>query len=117
MTASRRLAKLPLLLIALAVLLAALALAPEVQAQETDGVKPALSVSDPPSANGLTLTLTYDEPLDATSEPAASDFEVLVNGTARTVAGVVVSGSAVTLTLETSLKVGQTVTVSYTPGE
>ena len=116
MTASRRLAKLPLLLIALAVLLAALALAPEVQAQETDGVKPALSVSDPPSANGLTLTLTYDEPLDGTSEPAASDFEVLVNGTARTVAGVVVSGSAVTLTLETSLKVGQTVTVSYTPG-
>ncbi len=84
--------------------------------QETDAVKPALADADPPLANGLTLALTYDEPLDATSEPAPSDFEVLVNSTARTVSTVAVSDSAVTLTLESSLTVGQTVTVSYTPG-
>ena len=84
--------------------------------QQTDGVKPALSVTDPPLVNGLTLTLTYDEPLDATSEPAPSDFEILVNSGVRPVAAVVVSGSAVTLTLESSVTIAQTVTVSYTPG-
>ena len=84
--------------------------------QQTDGVKPVLSVADPPLANGLTLTLTYDEPLDTTSEPAPSDFEILVNSGVRPVAAVVVSGSAVTLTLESSLTIGQTVTVTYTPG-
>ena len=84
--------------------------------QQTDGVKPVLSVTDPPLANGLTLTLTYDEHLDATSEPAPSDFEILVNSGVRPVAAVVVSGSAVTLTLESSLTTGQTVTVTYTPG-
>ena len=84
--------------------------------QQTDGVKPVLSVTDPPLANGLTLTLTYDEPLDATSEPAPSDFEILVNSGVRPVAAVVVSGSAVTLTLESSLTTGQNVTVTYTPG-
>ena len=71
------------------------------------------------TVNGAKVTLTYDRALDTTSTPAASDFTVTVAGSAVSLAGtnpVVVSGSAVTLTLASAVTSGQTVTVSYTPG-
>ena len=52
------------------------------------------------------LTLTYGEALDEDSAPAADAFTVTVAGTARTVDAVVVSGSAVTLTLASAVDGG-----------
>ena len=64
-----------------------------------------------------TLTLTYGEALDETSEPALDAFAVTVEGTERSVSGVSVSGRAVTLTLSSAVTVAQEVTVTYTvPG-
>ena len=65
---------------------------------------------------GATLTLLYDEALDEDSEPAATDFAVTVAGSARTVSGVDVTGSAVVLTLSSAVIAGQAVRVSYTKG-
>ena len=59
------------------------------------------------------LTLTYNEPLDTGSTPAASRFTVQVNGNTRTVTGVRVAGSAVRLTLSSAVGENDEVTVSY----
>jgi len=77
--------------------------------------------TSPPSlqtavVDGATLTLTYDEPLDTSSVPAATDFTVNVNSSAATVNNVAVSGTTVTLTLAAAVNAGDTVTVSYTAG-
>ena len=66
--------------------------------------------------SNTTLTLTYDEALDAGSVPAGTAFTVKVNGTAVNLATsnpVAVSGSTVTLTLAVAVGSGKTVTVSY----
>ena len=82
-----------------------------------DMTAPALS-TPPPSVNGATLTLTYDEALDRRSVPGADAFTVEVDGsevglaTGRPVA---VSGSAVTLTLASAVTAGQAVTLDYAP--
>ena len=68
------------------------------------------------TVNGSTLTLTYNEPLDGASVPAASDFAVTAAGSSTTVQGVGVAGSAVTLTLATAVEANQAVTLAYTPG-
>ena len=69
------------------------------------------------AVDGATLTLTYGEPLDGSSRPASGDFTVQVDGSGRTVAGVLVSGSTVTLTLDPAVEHGETgIRVSYTPG-
>ena len=60
------------------------------------------------------LTLVFDEALDGGSEPAAPAFTVSVGGEARSVDGVSISQSAVTLTLSPAVTSGQTVTVGYT---
>ena len=66
---------------------------------------------------GATLTLTYNEPLDAASTPAAAAFAVTVSGGASPgVSGVQVSGATLTLTLAPPAAAGVSVTVSYTPG-
>jgi uncharacterized repeat protein (TIGR02059 family) len=65
------------------------------------------------STDGLTLVLTFDEALSATSA-AASAFTVNVAGALRSVSGVTVSGSSVSLTLSSPVLTGQAVTVSYT---
>ena len=65
------------------------------------------------TVNGSALVLTYDEPLDTASTPAAGDFTVTVAGTARTVSSVAVAGSAVTLTLSSAVTAGQTVVLAY----
>lgn len=75
---------------------------------------------DPPpvfqsaAVDGNTLVLMYDEALDATNLPAGGAFSVLVNSVARSVTGVAVSGSNVTLTLASAVAFGETVTVAYT---
>ena len=81
---------------------------------KVDGVKP---VFESASVNGATLTLTYGEALDGRSTPVALAFTVNVAGSGRAVSRVAVSGSAVTLTLEPEVGVGQAVRITYrTPG-
>ena len=67
--------------------------------------------------NGQSLVLTYDEPLDEASVPAASAYTVNVDGTDVSLAAtnpVAVSGSSVTLRTAAVVDPGATVTVSYT---
>ncbi len=80
---------------------------------KVDGVKPALAVSGGAVVNGATLTLTYGEALDGSSRPVALAFTVNVDGAERTVSRVAVSGTAVTLTLESEVGVGQVVRLDY----
>ena len=64
---------------------------------------------------GTTLTLTFDDMLDATSTPAASAFRVMAGAsTILEVASVSISGMAVTLTLRAAAEEGETITVAYT---
>ena len=103
----------------------------EVTVQVSDGANPVegaltvrlLDVDDsapmlsPPTVNGTTLTLTYDEPLDRSSAPDAGDFTVTGGDQARAVSRVVVRGMAVLLTLDAGAEHGETgIQVSYTPG-
>ncbi|WP_265013496.1 SwmB domain-containing protein, partial [Moraxella catarrhalis] len=62
---------------------------------------------------GTTLTVTFDEPLDAANPPAKEDFTVKVGGKAVTPTKVTVEGDKVKLTLPEPAKKGDTVTVSY----
>ena len=72
------------------------------------------------AADGVTLTLTYDKALDATSVPGATAFTVKVNTVERGLAAtnpVAVTGSTVVLKLATLARAGTAVTASYTkPG-
>ena len=82
---------------------------------KVDGVKPELATAVGAVANGATLTLTYDEPLDGTSMPAASAFTVAGGSQSRTVTGVRVSGSTVELTVDPAVEQAETgIRVSYT---
>ena len=66
------------------------------------------------TTTALALGLTYDEALDADSEPAPSAFSVTVNGASRTVTGVSVGDTKVLLTLAPAVRAGDLVRVSYT---
>ena len=80
---------------------------------KVDGVRPAFVSA---AVDGAALTLTYGEALDGGSRPAPGDFTVQVDGTARSVSGVSVSGSVVILTLNPAVEHGDTgIRVSYTP--
>ena len=81
-------------------------------AHRVDGVRPAFVSA---AVDGAALTLTYGEALDGGSEPASGEFTVTVGGSGRTVAGVLVSGSTVTLRLDPAVEHGDTgIRVSYT---
>ena len=80
---------------------------------EVDAVAPEL-VSAVIPADGLSLTLTYDEPLDTGSVPAAGDFAL--SGTAAGVDSVDVIGSTVVLELDAEVTEDDAVAVDYTPG-
>ena len=85
-----------------------------IRLEDVDDTPPALSSA---SVNGAPLTLTYDEALDEGSRPAPGDFTVQVDGSGRSVSGVLISGSVVTLTLNPAVEHGETgIQVSYTPG-
>ena len=81
---------------------------------KVDGVRPSFLSA---AADGASLTLTYGEALDGGSRPAPGDFTVEVGGSGRSVTGVSISGSVVTLTLNPAVEHGDTgIRVSYTPG-
>ena len=81
---------------------------------KVDGVRPVFVSA---AVDDSSLTLTYGETLDGGSRPAPGDFTVEVDGAGRSVTGVSVSGSVVTLTLSTAVEHGDTgIRVSYTPG-
>ena len=83
----------------------------EVTATPQETVAPSPSAA---TVDGATLTITFDEPLDAGETPENSAFAVTVAGSSRGVDTVSVSGSAVTLTLASAVAAGETVTVDYT---
>ena len=66
------------------------------------------------TTTALALGLTYDEALDADSEPAPSAFTVTVDGASRAVTGVALDETKVTLTLAPAVRAGDLVRVSYT---
>ena len=81
---------------------------------KVDGVRPELSSA---AADGSSLRLTYGEALDEGSRPAPGDFTVQVDGSGRSVSGVLISGSVVTLTLNPAVEHGEAgIQVSYTTG-
>ena len=81
--------------------------------RKVDGVRPEVESAE---VDGDQLVLTYDETLRDDSVPAAGDFAVMVAGAARSVSGVALSGSEITLTLASAVTTEQTVTVAYTAG-
>jgi len=89
----------------------------ELHGTYSSGGGPPLDLTPPSlissAVNGATLTLGYDEPLDAGSVPAVGAYAVVVDATLRAVGTVGVSGSTVTLTLSSPVTSGQTVTASY----
>ena len=66
-------------------------------------------------ADGETITLTFDEPLDEASVPAPGDFFVVVGPDRRDVAGggVAIDGAAVRLTLSWPAAAGERVILRY----
>ena len=85
--------------------------AAEAAATPRDRVAPTLSDA---TVDGASLTLTFGEALDESSVPAAGAFSVTVEGVARTVDGILIAGSTVTLTLASAVAHGETATVRYT---
>ena len=78
------------------------------------------------TVDGATLTMVFDADLAPSyTEPAAAEFVVKADGVAVSVADVSVadgdagsdSGNTISLTLATPVTAGQTVTVSYAPGD
>ena len=80
----------------------------------SDTTPPALSSA---TIDGAMVLLTYNEPLDEASVPYASNFYVTVDDVPRQVNAVSVTGSQVTLTLQSGVGAGQTVKLSYTVGD
>ena len=79
---------------------------------KVDGVRPSLLSA---AVDGSSLALTYGEALDGGSRPASGDFTVEVDGSGRSVTGVSISGSVVTLTLNPVVEHGDPgIRVSYT---
>ena len=79
---------------------------------QVDGVRPAFVSA---AVDGSSLTLSYGEVLDGGSRPASGDFTVEVEGSGRSVSGVSLSGSVVTLFLNPAVEHGDTgIRVSYT---
>jgi|GEM_PF-2520751 len=62
------------------------------------------------------LTLTYDEPLNPSSQPGSGNFAILADGSGIAVTGISIAGNAVTLTLASAPAETATVTLNYAPG-
>ena len=117
----------PVLLAFAAALILLLSAGAEAVDAQADTVAPELATMDPAvlAADGLTLTLTYNEALNTSSVPASTAFEVKATppgtgaseGTVAvaTTGGVAVTGSTVVLTLSRPIAHSDTsVKVSYT---
>ena len=85
---------------------------PHARAQ-SDSTDPLLLATN---VDGTSLVLIYNELLNESSTPAASDFTVDIGGTDYTPASAAVLGAEVALTLSTGATMGDTVTVDYTAG-
>ena len=87
--------------------------------QPVSGLKPRLV--PPPTVDGSTLTLTFNEEMDPGATPGNWLFHVAVNGERRHLArsgGVAIDGKTVRLTLRSAVTSGgDTVTVRYTRPE
>ena len=84
---------------------------------KVDAVKPELAATGGAVVNGTTLRLTYNEPLGGSSTPEPGDFTVDGGDHARMVTRVLVSGTAVELTLDPGAEHEEAgIRVSYTPG-
>ena len=85
--------------------------------QFEDNIPPQPSAA---TINGATLTLTFSETLDPGSIPSPTAFEVTVTAPGQAVSsmpkvtGVALGGATVTLTLDTSVRRQDTVTLAYT---
>ena len=77
---------------------------------KVDGVLPNFASL---TAVGNRIVLTLGEPLDSSPKPAPEDFTVTVDGTPRDVTAVSVSGSTVTLTLDSAVSAGEAVAITY----
>ena len=73
-----------------------------------DRTPPAVSSA---TVDGTTLVVTFDEPLDASSAPAGSAFTVSGGRTGTGTAAI--SGATATVTLDSAVETGETVTASY----
>lgn len=82
------------------------------QAIVIDTTAPTLSSATANTA-GTQVTLTFNEPLNATTA-VAGDFAVSVGTTSFTVSSISVSGSTVILTLGTPAAIGDVISVAYT---
>ena len=81
--------------------------------QNFDATPPSLQVAN---VDGTSLVIIYDELLDESSTPAASDYTVDIGGTDYTPSSVAVRGAEVALTLSTGAASGDTVALDYTKG-
>ena len=84
------------------------------QSQPTDSTAPSFLRAEIITSTPGTLTLYYDENLDAGSVPSVGDYDVQVNSIANAVTNIQLDGRKVILTLTSNVTTGQTVTVSYT---
>ena len=77
---------------------------------------PATPVFFSAAVDGTTLTVTFDQPLDASRVPAPDAIYVTVNDARRNVVsgGVAIDGNTVSLTLASAVSHGDRVTVRYT---
>lgn len=65
------------------------------------------------TASGTTVTIKYNEALSTYNIPGTFQYSVLVDGSARTVSSLRISGDSVILTLSSSVLANQKVRVSY----
>ena len=86
---------------------------PQARAQVFDATPPSLQVAN---VDGSSLVIIYDELLDESSTPAASDYTVDIGGTDYTPSSVAVRGAEVALTLSTGASMGDTVALDYAKG-
>ena len=84
--------------------------ATEQSAHRVDAAPPAVSDM---FVEGSELTIRYNEALDESSVPASTRFQVQVQGSARTVSGVVIEGKFVTLDLASPVEPDERVRVGY----
>ncbi len=79
-----------------------------------------INIDYPILANALSLDsvieLNYSNTLATSSVPSTSDYAVTVNGVSRSVTGVSILDKNVKLALSSAITLGDTVTVTYTPG-
>lgn len=85
----------------------------ELNAQAIDMVAPSFVSAQTPNLSPNTIVITFNEALNNAIVPSNSDFTV---SGGKTVTGVAVAGTLVTLTLNSSYSFGDTITASYVSG-